>query len=170
MVTAPGSRQYPFIHRLNTQFDGRHGIIFNQFQPLSVNGIRPGRETDAVYLSGSYIFSGFSQQALDFICRYPEKIAAKKSNLNIVTAGGFKFQKCIDLFPDTRSYDGCIDLYATRNMDDPQTFVIVETWESREKYEKYFNWRVETGVIEQMNGMLVDGTELNLRFFDRIGV
>jgi quinol monooxygenase YgiN len=73
------------------------------------------------------------------------------------------------LFPDTRSYDGCIGLYATRNMDDPQNFAIVETWESREKYEKYFDWRVETGVIEQVKGMLVEGTDINLRFFDRLG-
>jgi len=25
-------------------------------------------------------------------------------------------------------------------------------------------------VIEQINGMLVEGTEINLRFFDRLGV
>jgi quinol monooxygenase YgiN len=54
-------------------------------------------------------------------------------------------------------------------MDDPQNFAIVETWESREKYEKYFDWRVETGVIEQVKGMLVEGTDINLRFFDRLG-
>ena len=77
-------------------------------------------------------------------------------------ASGFK-----ELFPDTRSYDGCIDLYATQSDDDPQDFLIVETWETRAKYEAYFAWRVETGVIEQMNGMC-EG-ELKLRFFNRIG-
>ena len=46
-------------------------------------------------------------------------------------AEGFK-----GLFPDTRSFDGCIDLYATQKKDDPQNFVIVETWETRQKYEK----------------------------------
>ncbi|MGR8919455.1 MAG: putative quinol monooxygenase [Gammaproteobacteria bacterium] len=77
-------------------------------------------------------------------------------------AEGFK-----GLFPDTRSFDGCIDLYATQSDDDPQQFLIVETWESREKYETYFAWRVETGVIADMNAML-EG-ELGLRFFNRIG-
>ena len=77
-------------------------------------------------------------------------------------AEGFK-----GLFPDTRSFDGCIDLYATQNQDDPQNFVVVETWESREKYEAYFAWRTERGDIENMESML-EG-ELSLRFFDRLG-
>lgn len=37
-------------------------------------------------------------------------------------AAGFK-----GLFPDTRSYPGCIELFASQNQDDPQNFVIVET-------------------------------------------
>lgn len=72
-----------------------------------------------------------------------------------------------DLFPDTRSFDGCIGLYATRNLDDPQNFVIVETWESREKYAKYFAWRVERGDIERFSGM-IEG-EIDLRYMQRLG-
>jgi quinol monooxygenase YgiN len=71
------------------------------------------------------------------------------------------------LLPDTRSYDGCIDVYPAKNLDDSQNFVVVETWESREKYEKYFAWRTERGEIEMMESMM-EG-ELSLRFFDRIG-
>jgi len=77
-------------------------------------------------------------------------------------AEGFKA-----LFPDTRSYDGCIGLYASQNLDDPQNFVIVEVWESREKYEKYFAWRTETGVIADVKSQ-IEG-ELSVRFFDMIG-
>ena len=77
-------------------------------------------------------------------------------------AEGFK-----DLFPDTRSFDGCIELYATRNQDDPQNFVIVETWETRQKYETYFAWRTERGDIDNLSTML-EG-ELSLRYFDRLG-
>jgi hypothetical protein len=51
--------------------------------------------------------------------------------------------------------------------DDPQQFLMVETWESRQKYETYFAWRVETGVIADMNALLE--RELELRFFNRIG-
>ena len=36
-------------------------------------------------------------------------------------AEGFKAQ-----FPDTRAFDGCIDLYVSRNQDDPNNFVIVD--------------------------------------------
>lgn len=72
-----------------------------------------------------------------------------------------------ELFPDTRSFDGCIGLYATRNLDDPLNFVIVETWESRSKYEKYFAWRVERGDIERFSAMIEGAIEL--RYMDRIG-
>jgi len=77
-------------------------------------------------------------------------------------AAGFK-----GLFPDTRSFPGCIELFASQNLDDPQNFVIVETWESRAAYEKYFAWRVETGVIAALSEQ-VEG-EVSLRYFDRIG-
>ncbi len=75
---------------------------------------------------------------------------------------GFK-----DLFPDTRSFDECLDVYATRDQDDPNTFMIVETWENRQKYEAYYAWRAENGDIETLRNRL-EG-DLNLRFFDLIG-
>lgn len=77
-------------------------------------------------------------------------------------AAGFK-----GLFPDTRSFPGCIELFASQNQDDRQNFVIVETWESRAAYEKYFAWRVETGAIAAL-GQQIEG-EVNLRYLDRIG-
>ena len=89
------------------------------------------------------------------------EIKVKKEHMDDV-AGGFK-----GMFPDTRSFDGCIDLYATRNQDDPQNFVIVETWENREKYEAYFQWRVDRGDIDNMKALL-EG-DLSIRFFDRVG-
>ncbi len=94
-------------------------------------------------------------------CTVLLEIRAKKEHVDDV-AGGFK-----DAFPDTRSFDGCIDLYATQNEDDPQNFVIVENWESRAKYEAYFAWRTERGDIDNMKAVL-EG-DMNIRFFDRIG-
>ena len=49
----------------------------------------------------------------------------------------------------------------------PQNSIVVETWESREKYEAYFAWRTERGDIENMESTL-EG-ELTLRFMDRLG-
>ena len=94
-------------------------------------------------------------------CTVILEIKVKKEHADGM-AEGFK-----GLFPDTRSYDGCIELYATRNQDDPQNFVIVETWETRQKYETYFAWRTERGDIDNLSAML-EG-ELSLRYFDRLG-
>jgi len=59
---------------------------------------------------------------------------------------------CKGMFPDTRGFEGCNDLYATQNLDDPQNFVIVETWESGPAYEKYFAWCA-------IKGTAIKGTE-----------
>jgi len=72
-----------------------------------------------------------------------------------------------DALPDTRTFDGCIDVYMVRDMDNPNTFIAVETWESREKYEAYFAWRTERGDIE--NALATMEGDLKIRFFDRIG-
>ena len=73
-----------------------------------------------------------------------------------------------DLFPDTRAFEGCIDLYATQHMDDAQTFVVVETWESRAAYEKYFAWRVARGDIDTIKA-IIEG-DIGLRYFERLRV
>ena len=31
------------------------------------------------------------------------------------------------MLPDTRTFEGCIDVYMTRDMDDPNKFIAVET-------------------------------------------
>jgi quinol monooxygenase YgiN len=72
-----------------------------------------------------------------------------------------------DALPDTRTFDGCIDVYMVRDMDNPNTFIAVETWESREKYETYFAWRTERGDID--NALATMEGDLKIRFFDRIG-
>lgn len=77
-------------------------------------------------------------------------------------AEGFK-----GLFPDTRSYEGNISIYAAQNDEDKQNFVMVEVWESRAHYEKYLAWRTERGDIENLASML-EG-EPSIRYFDHIG-
>jgi quinol monooxygenase YgiN len=94
-------------------------------------------------------------------CTVLLELRVKKEHVDEV-AGSFK-----ENLPDTRTFDGCIDVYMTRDMDNPETFIAVETWESREKYEKYFAWRTERGDIDNVRAML-EG-DLKIRFFDRIG-
>lgn len=95
-------------------------------------------------------------------CTVLLEVRVKKENVDGM-AEGFK-----GLFPDTRSFEGCVDLYATQSLDDPQTFVVVETWVSRPAYEKYFAWRVARGDIDNMKS-IIEG-DIKLRYFERLGV
>ena len=68
----------------------------------------------------------------------------------------------------TRAYDGCEGLTIHRNTDDPNNLVMVEYWETREHYEKYFKWREDRGDLEKL-GAMVAGPP-NIRFFTIVGV
>jgi quinol monooxygenase YgiN len=56
----------------------------------------------------------------------------------------------------------------TRNQDDPTNFIFVEQWDSRQHYERYFAWRQETGVLDQLAGMIRG--QASFRFFDYVGL
>lgn len=73
-----------------------------------------------------------------------------------------------DILPDTRCREGCVSVSVTRNQDDPNNFAFVELWDSRQHYERYFAWRQQQGVLDQLATM-VEG-EASFRFFDIIGV
>ena len=68
------------------------------------------------------------------------------------------------ILPDTRSYDGCINLNVYQNQDDSDVLVLVENFESKAHYEKYVAWRVETGVMQQLGDSLAEPP--SIRFFD----
>ena len=58
------------------------------------------------------------------------------------------------MLPDTRSYDGCIDVYAVQDQDNGSTIVAVEKWESRKHYETYLAWRQERGDLDSLGEAL----------------
>jgi quinol monooxygenase YgiN len=70
--------------------------------------------------------------------------------------------------PDTREYDGCQSIHLVNNQDDPNSIMIVEQWETRQKYETYLAWRGERGDMDTLGAML-DG-EPSIRFFDYMGI
>lgn len=70
------------------------------------------------------------------------------------------------LFPDTRAYDGCRGIAAYSCADDRQTFVFVESWESKAHYERYFAWRTESGALNEIVGMLDGG--ISIRYFEQV--
>jgi quinol monooxygenase YgiN len=72
------------------------------------------------------------------------------------------------ILPVTRQYFGYINLEVLSSLDDANELVIYETWESREAYQKYFNWRAETGVFDKLGEMIVG--EPKVRFLENIGI
>jgi quinol monooxygenase YgiN len=56
----------------------------------------------------------------------------------------------------TRTYDGCEYVHLCTDPSDPNHLVLLERWESRDKYDKYREW-----------AMAQPGTEKLLPSFDR---
>ena len=73
-----------------------------------------------------------------------------------------------EALPDTRAYDGCqgIDIYG--NLDESSNLVFYERWDSREHYQKYLNWRTETGAFERLGSKLASPP--SIRYYDRVDV
>ena len=74
---------------------------------------------------------------------------------------------CKGAYPVTRAYDGCKGINLTLNVDDARNFVMTETWDSKEHYEKYLQWRVESGVLEDFSNKYVV-EEPVWRYFDLV--
>ena len=70
-----------------------------------------------------------------------------------------------EILPDTRAYDGCQSLDVYFNTDDTGNMVMVEFWDSRAHYEKYLNWRTETGVLDKVGAMFSEPPII--RYYDR---
>jgi quinol monooxygenase YgiN len=70
------------------------------------------------------------------------------------------------ILPDTRAYAGCqgIDIYG--NLDDGGNLVFYERWESRDHYQKYLNWRTETGALAKLGAMLSGPPKI--RYYERV--
>ena len=73
-----------------------------------------------------------------------------------------------EVLPDTRAYAGCqgIDIYG--NLDESTNLVFYERWDTRDHYQKYLNWRTETGALEQLGAKLAGPP--SIRYYDRIDV
>ena len=67
--------------------------------------------------------------------------------------------------PATRDYEGCIEVYAYQDQDDPTTILAIQEWESRAHYEEYFEWRGKRGDLETLRPLIAQ--PLSKRFFDK---
>ena len=66
------------------------------------------------------------------------------------------------ILPDTRAYDGFEAFSVGQDVKDENRIVLVEHWASKEHYEKYIAWRTETGVMDQLMGMVTQPPTLTL--------
>ena len=60
--------------------------------------------------------------------------------------------------PETRAYDGCISV-DTYIEESTNTIHLIEDWETLDHQAKYLNWRVETGLLTQLDPILDGGAE-----------
>jgi quinol monooxygenase YgiN len=73
-----------------------------------------------------------------------------------------------EIFPETRTYEGCQSIDVYFNVGDDGRMVFIEHWGSRQQHEKYVAWRTETGVMDRIGGMLAGPP--NIRYFERADV
>ena len=67
-------------------------------------------------------------------------------------------QSMKDALPDTRAYPGCISV-DTYLEESTNTIHLIEDWETLEHQKQYLNWRVETGLLDVLEPLLVDGAK-----------
>ncbi len=65
----------------------------------------------------------------------------------------------IDNIADTRNFEGCEWVNMFLDEDDPTVMFIVESWQSKEHYEKYHHWRAENGSLDKIRSFLAGGVE-----------
>ena len=71
--------------------------------------------------------------------------------------------------PDTRAFDGCIEVTFQRDLDDPAHLALVERWESRAKYEAYTAWRAGAGSMGDGFGKTMAGRPV-VTYFEDTGI
>ncbi|WJR33041.1 MULTISPECIES: putative quinol monooxygenase [Mycobacteroides] len=74
----------------------------------------------------------------------------------------------VKILPHSRSYKGCVCIELVRNQDNPAHLLVMEKWNSRQDYERYLSWRMESGLMNEIAEMIED--QPKLQFFDPIGL
>ena len=61
---------------------------------------------------------------------------------------------CTNILPDTRAYDGNRSTLMWLPEDSDSVVWIYEEWDTRAQQEKYFSWRIETGLVDAISSFL----------------
>ena len=70
-----------------------------------------------------------------------------------------------ELLPDTRSYEGCLEVDVYQGHDNPGIMYLVEDRESKAHQQKYQAWRDESGIAEVIGPFLSEKPRFN--YFDK---
>ena len=73
-----------------------------------------------------------------------------------------------ELFPSTRTFEGCISIVLLIDEDQPNHWTLLGEWESKDHHERYFAWRAESGTLENFM-KLMDG-ELTKQYLKNAGI
>ena len=71
------------------------------------------------------------------------------------------------LLQETRAYEGCHAVYFVQNQDDPSNLEFCSKWDSRQHYENYLQWRIDSGILEDVSNRYGDGDPV-WRYFDLV--
>ena len=71
------------------------------------------------------------------------------------------------LLKETRAYEGCHAVYFVQNQDDPSNLEFCSKWDSRQHYENYLQWRIDSGILEDVSNRYGDGDPV-WRYFDLV--
>ena len=71
------------------------------------------------------------------------------------------------ILKETRSYEGCHAVYFIQNQDDPSNLEFFSKWDSKQHYDNYLQWRIDSGVMEDVANKYLDGEPL-WRYFDLV--
>lgn len=55
---------------------------------------------------------------------------------------------------DTRAFEGCEAIETYTDQENPDLVVLWEKWATRENYEAYLAWRMETGLMDVLAPMM----------------
>ena len=60
------------------------------------------------------------------------------------------------VIPITRLASGINYSWSTQNPDAPETFVLIQEWDSAEQHAAYIAWRDETGALKELTDQLAE--------------
>ena len=73
-----------------------------------------------------------------------------------------------NLLPDTRAYDGCLNVDVYQDQDSPGTITLLEDWSSKQHQQKYQTWRDESGIADVLEPFLAGKPSFS--YIDRLDI